>query len=98
MEEACDVQMRIARLVDEGHQDRKRARDLFSYAWVMLCVRQGLMRVTREVSFGGETQLVVEETRTGNQRLVRRPRGLDADIEQLAVQAMGSMLGERNAQ
>jgi hypothetical protein len=88
------MRRRIAALVESVQDDQARSQELFHYVWTMICVRRGLMRVTREVLTGGRTQLVLEEVRTGKTRLVSRPRELDSEIEGLAIQALTRILGE----
>lgn len=89
-----EVRQRIASLVDSVQDDRDRSQDLFQYVWAMMCVRRGLLRVVREVSTGSRHQLLLEEVRTGRQRVVVRPPELDGEIESLAVQAFAHIIGE----
>jgi hypothetical protein len=60
----------------------------------MICVRRGLLRVVREMRVGDSDQLLLEEVRSGRQRIVTRPRELDREIEGLAVEALASIMGE----
>lgn len=90
------IRHRIASLVESVKDDRTRSNQLFQYVWSMMCVRRGLMRVVREVRTGGGLQLVLEEVKTGQRRLISRPDELDAEIEGLAVQALARILFERN--
>jgi hypothetical protein len=60
----------------------------------MICVRRGLLRVVREVNLVGKVQVVLEEVKTGRQRLVSKPKEMDSEIEGLAVQALTRILGE----
>jgi hypothetical protein len=92
-----EVRRRIASLVESVKDDRARSHELFHYVWSMICVRRGLMRVVREVSTEGGRQLVLEEVRSGQHRIVSRPADLDAEIEGLAVQALSRILGEVGA-
>jgi hypothetical protein len=89
-----EVRRRIATLVESIQDDRVRSQELFQYVWTMICVRHGLLRIVREVRSRSRTQLVLEEVRTGQQRLVWRPEELDRDLEGLAVQALAGILGE----
>lgn len=88
------MRRRITELVDSVRDDRTRSNELFHYLWTMMCVRRGLLRVVREIHSSGTTQLVLEEVRTGQQRMVTRPREIDSDLEGLAVQALARILGE----
>jgi hypothetical protein len=90
-----EIRRRISDLVEAVKDDRVRSSELFHYVWTMICVRRGLMRVVREVQTSGGHQLVVEEVKTGQHRLVPRPRELDRDIEGLAVQALSRILADR---
>lgn len=90
----AEIRGRIARLVESVQEDQTRSQELFHYVWTMVCVRRGLLRVTREISANGTVQLVLEEVRTGRQRVVQRPVGLDPELEGLAIQALGRILGE----
>ncbi|HLJ67902.1 MAG TPA: hypothetical protein VKX16_11135 [Chloroflexota bacterium] len=90
----AEVKRRIASLVESVEDDQDGSKELFHYVWTMICVRRGLLRVVREVNGNGRTQLVLEEVRTGQHRIVPRPRGLDSEIEGLAVQALARILGE----
>lgn len=85
---------RIDSLVESVKDDRQRSQQLFHYVWTMICVRRGLMRIVGEVDVGGSKQLVVEEAKTGQRRLVPRPEELDTEIESLAVQALSRILSE----
>ncbi len=89
----AEMRRRIETLVESVRDDRTRSHQLFQYVWTMICVRRGLMRVVREVtSSDGTVQLLVEEAKTGQRRLVSRPDELDAEIEGLAVQALARLL------
>ena len=66
---------------------------------------QGLLRLAPDehlllvtmhhiISDGWSIGLLLEEVRSGQQRIVSRPRGIDADLEGLAVQALARILGE----
>jgi hypothetical protein len=89
-----EVRRRIATLVESVKDDRARSNELFQYVWTMICVRRGLMRVVRELHTHTGVQIVLEEVRTGQHRIVSRPRELDDEIEGLAVQALAHILGE----
>jgi hypothetical protein len=89
-----DMRRRIAALVESVEDDQVRSRELFHYVWTMICVRRGLLRVVREVSLVGKVQVVLEEVKTGRQRLVSKPKEMDSEIEGLAVQALTRILGE----
>lgn len=89
-----EIRRRIAALVESVQEDPVRSQELFHYVWTMICVRQGLLRVVREVTNHGRTQMVLEEVRTGRHRLVTRPRELDTEIEGLAIQALTRILSE----
>jgi hypothetical protein len=89
-----EVRQRINTLVEAVQDDHLRSQQLFNYVWTMICVRRGLMRVVREVRSHDGTQVVLEEVRTGRNRLVSRPRELDGEIEGLAVQALAKILGD----
>jgi hypothetical protein len=89
-----EVRQRIADLVESVKDDQARSQELFHYVWTMMCVRRGLMRVVREAHTRDGMQLVLEEVKTGNHRLLSRPRGLDTEIEGLAVQALARILGD----
>ncbi len=91
-----DLRGRIANLVDSAQDDRAAGSRLFSYTWAMVCVDQGLMRVVREITLESESHLIVEEIRTGRQRVIAKPRDLDADVELLAVEAMARILQDRH--
>lgn len=93
--EEVDLRSRVATLVESVKGDRVRSNQLFHYLWTMMCVRRGLMRVVREVDTSDSKQLVLEEVRTGQHRLVARPRELDGEIEGLAVQALTQILSDR---
>lgn len=86
------LRARIASVVQGAEGDRTRTQDLFQYAWTMVCVQRGLMRVVREMTANDSSQLVVEEVRSGRLRMVAKPQGLDADVERLAVEAMATIL------
>jgi hypothetical protein len=88
------MRRRIAALVESVEDDQVRSRELFHYVWTMICVRRGLLRVVREVSLVGKVQVVLEEVKTGRQRLVSKPKEMDNEIEGLAVQALTRILGE----
>jgi hypothetical protein len=88
---------RIVMLVDSASDNRASTDQFFTYAWTMLCVRRGLMRVVREVSSNNRTHLIVEEARTGRLRVAVKPGGLDDDTEALAVQAFADMLSRAGA-
>ena len=90
-----DMRRRIDLLVDSIKDDRLRSHQLFQYVWTMICVRRGLMRIVRELHTSDALQIVVEEVKTGQRRLVFRPRELDSDVEGLAVQALARILNER---
>lgn len=89
-----ELKGKISALVESVKGDRVRSNQLFQYIWTMMCVRRGLMRVVREFDTSGTRQLVLEEVRTGQHRLVARPRELDRDLEGLAVQALARILSE----
>src|SRR5947209_17388045 len=89
-----DMRRRIDLLVDSIKDDRLRSHQLFQYVWTMICVRRGLMRIVREVHTPDALQIVVEEVKTGQRRLVVRPREPDSEVEGLAVQALARILGE----
>lgn len=89
-----EIRQRINSLVDSVKDDRARSQELFQYVWTMMCVRRGLLRVVREVHGHHGTQLLLEEVRSGQHRLVSRPREIDTEIEGLAVQALARILGE----
>jgi hypothetical protein len=78
--------------VESVKDDRVRSHELFNYVWTMICVRRGLMRVVRELHTRDGAQLVVEEVKTGQHRLVIRPPELDSEVEGLAVQALARIL------
>lgn len=86
-------QARISEFVESVRNDRDRSNELFHYVWTMICVRRGLMRVVRETRVSGRVQLLLEEVRTGRNRVVYRPPELDPEIEGLAVDALARMLG-----
>lgn len=88
------VQARIASLVESVRDDQAQSRELFQYVWAMMCVRQGLLRPVGTLIVDGESRIVLEEVRTGRQRRVLRPRGMDADLEDLAVAALARILAE----
>lgn len=88
----AEIRRRIETLVKSVKDDRLRSQQLFEYVWTMICVERGLLRVVRELSTNGTTQIVLEEVRTGNRRIVSRPSELDSEIEELAVQALMKML------
>jgi hypothetical protein len=88
------VRRRIDMLVESVRGDRTRSKQLFDYVWTMLCVQRGLLRIVREVETNGATQLVLEEVKTGQRRLVSRPLELDAEIEGIAVQALTRILDD----
>jgi hypothetical protein len=89
-----EIRRRIATLVESVKDDRVRSHQLFDYVWSMICVRRGLMRVVRVVESNDSIQLVLEEIKSGRQRLVLRPKELDSEIEGLAVQALTKILGD----
>src|SRR5947209_4281310 len=89
-----EIRQRIASFVESIQNDQHRSRELFHYVWAMICVRRGLMRVVREINMQDGTQLVLEEVRTGRHRFVPRPRGLDSEVEGLAVQALARIRSE----
>ena len=89
-----DIRQRIDMLVQSVKDDQTRSRQLFHYVWTMICVNRGLMRVVREVRMRDGTQLVLEEVKTGQHRLVSRPVELDGEVEGLAVQALTKILGD----
>ena len=89
-----EMKRRIATLVESVEDDQVRSRELFHYVWTMICVRRGLLRTVREVHLNGRTQVVLEEVKTGRQRLVSKPNEMDSEIEGLAVQALTRILGE----
>lgn len=89
-----EIRQRIATFVESIQNDQHRSQELFHYIWAMICVRRGLMRVVREINMHDGTQLVMEEVRTGRHRFVARPRGLDSEVEGLAVQALARILSE----
>jgi hypothetical protein len=88
-----EIRRRIGQLVESVEHDQARSQELFHYVWTMMCVRQGLLRLTREETVHGRERLVLEEVRTGRQRVVLRPVGLDRDIESLAIQALARIMG-----
>jgi hypothetical protein len=90
----AEIRRRIAELVDSVKDDRARSQELFRYVWTMMCVRRGLMRVVREVHSADGMHLIVEEVKTGEHRVVPRPRELDHEIEGLAVQALSHILDQ----
>ncbi len=89
-----EVRQRIHDLVESVRDDQVRSQQLFHYVWTMICVRRGLMRVVREVRSQNGMQVVLEEVKTGQHRLVVRPRELDHEVEGLAIQALSKILGE----
>lgn len=89
-----EIRRRIATLVESVKDDRVRSHQLFDYVWSMICVRRGLMRVVRVVESNDSIQLVLEEMKSGRQRLVLRPRELDSEVEGLAVQALTRILAD----
>lgn len=91
-----EMRQRIETLVESVRDDQARSRQLFHYVWTMICVRRGLMRVVREVRTRDGVQLVLEEVKTGQHRLVSRPVELDHEVEGLAVQALTKILGDIN--
>jgi hypothetical protein len=91
-----DVRQRIETLVESVKDDQVRSRQLFHYVWTMICVHRGLMRVVREIRTREGIQLVLEEVKTGQHRLVSRPVELDHEVEGLAVQALTKILGDIN--
>ena len=91
-----EMRQRIETLVESVKDDQTRSKQLFHYVWTMICVHRGLMRVVREVRTRGGIQLVLEEVKTGQHRLVSRPVELDHEVEGLAVQALTKILGEIN--
>lgn len=91
-----ETRRRIATLMESIKDDQTRSYELFHYVWTMICVRRGLMRIVREVPSSDGARLVLEEVRTGHQRMVSRPSGLDDEVEGLAVQALARILGEIN--
>lgn len=88
-----EIRYRIANLVESVQDDKSRSQELFHYVWTMMCVKQGLMRVVREDRCHGTLRIVLEEIKTGRQRIVSRPRDMDDDVEGLAVQALARILG-----
>lgn len=86
------IQGRIASVVEQAQVDPRDAHDLFNYAWAMVCVQQGLLRIVRELPATNPRQVLVEEVRSGRHRLVAKPAGLDGDVELLAVKAMARIL------
>jgi hypothetical protein len=94
MTEEEERQVRISEFVESVRNDRDRSNELFHYVWTMICVRRGLMRVVRETRVSGRVQLMLEEVRTGRNRVVYRPLELDPDIEDLAIDALARMLGQ----
>jgi hypothetical protein len=91
-----EMRQRIETLVESVRDDQTRSRQLFHYVWTMICVHRGLMRVVREVRTREGIQLVLEEVKTGQHRLVSRPVELDREVEGLAVQALTKILGDIN--
>lgn len=91
-EYSSDIKQRITDVVESAKEDGGRSAEFFGYVWTMMCVKRGLMRVIDEIPDGSTMQLLVEEVRTGHHRLVARPRGVDRDIEGLAVQALDRIL------
>jgi hypothetical protein len=91
-----EMRQRIETLVESVRDDQTRSRQLFHYVWTMICVHRGLMRVVREVRTREGIQLVLEEVKTGQHRLVSRPVELDHEVEGLAVQALTKILGDIN--
>ena len=81
-------------LVESVKGDRVRSNQLFQYVWTMMCVRRGLMRVVREVDTSDSKQFLLEEVRTGQHRVIARPRELDGEVEGLAVQALARILAD----
>ena len=94
MSEDEERHLRISEFVESVRNDRDRSNEIFHYVWTMICVRRGLMRVVRETRVSGRVQLLLEEVRTGRNRLVYRPAELDPDIEDLAIDALARMLGQ----
>ena len=93
----AEMRKRIEDLVESVRDDQTRSHQLFQYVWSMMCVRRGLMRVLREVTtIDGRVQLLLEEVKTGQRRLVSRPEELDLEIEGLAVQALARMLATQS--
>ncbi|GAC1444635.1 MAG: hypothetical protein NVSMB52_04150 [Chloroflexota bacterium] len=89
-----EIRHRIGAFVESIQDDQRRSHDLFNYIWAMICVRRGLLRVVREIRTHDGIQVVLEEVRTGRNRVVSRPFELDSDVEGLAVQALARILGE----
>ncbi len=89
----AEIRHRIAALVESVQDDHLRSQELFNYVWTMMCVKRGLLRVVREEGAGLRPLIILEEARTGRQRVVSRPRDLDPDLEGLAVQALARILG-----
>lgn len=89
-----ETRRRIDAFVASVRHDRVRSNELFHYVWTMICVRRGLLRVVQEMDAEGGAEFVLEETATGRRRRVTRPRDLDSEMEDLAVHALASILGE----
>ena len=93
----AEMRKRIEDLVESVRDDHTRSHQLFQYVWSMMCVRRGLMRVLREITtIDGRVQLLLEEVKTGQRRLVSRPDDLDLEIEGLAVQALARILATQS--
>jgi hypothetical protein len=90
-----DVHQRIGLLVESLKDDPVRANELFRYAWTMICVQRGLLRVIREIGTRDGVQLVLEEVSTGNRRVVSRPPGLEPELEPLAIRALARIMDVR---
>lgn len=86
------IRERIAQLLESVEGDVARSDQLFQYVWSMVCVQHGLLRIVREVDSDDTIQIVLEEVKTGNTRIVAKPRGIDDDVEVLAVRALDGIL------
>lgn len=88
------LRARIASLVESVQDDQQQSQELFQYVWSMMCVRRGLLRIVREHPTDSGEGVLLEEVRTGSVRRVNRPREMDPDLEDLAVDALSRILAE----
>lgn len=93
--DATDLRRRIAWVLDSAHQSRHGSHQLFDYLWSMICVESGLLKVVGSDQ-GIAGSVILEEARSGNQRVIRRPHGLDPEVENLGIQALRRILTHRH--
>lgn len=90
------IRERMALLLESVAGDVARSDQLFQYVWSMVCVQHGLLRIVRKVDLDDTMQIVLEEVKTGNTRVVAKPHGIDDDVEVLAVRALDGILNAEN--